>query len=1201
MSGTIAQLGIEVDSGDAVKAATDLDKLVDAGKDAEEAAKRTGSAWEQALAGMAGDTKQIVKELQALNAKQDTTAQLMATVGRSLAEATQGLKTTTAATTELTTAEVKLGESSEDAKSRLLAMAKASLESSDYYQRLTTSMETNSAAMDASGSSASSLAALARRLKADSDALVGSTDKQAEAAKKSAAATGVQAEGLQALLGKINPAIAALDKLDQQQAQLQKYKAAGLIDADTFREYSTRIDASRQKLGDFEDGLRKTGTTSKQTEQALRQLPMQVTDFFTSIAGGQNIALAFLQQGGQIKDSFGGVGATFDALGARIKSLFTGGAGAAVLGESLAGIAVNAKDMAESTGKAGESLSDLAEGANTAADATKNAKEATDALRAATPPLGVGLGLILGGAVVAAAAIAALGLAYKQGSAESTAYTTALAMTGNTAGTTAAQLSVMAKSVSESNGTINEAAASLALLAASTRIPVTSFEMIATAAANFEDATDKAASETVANFEKIAKDPVKAVIALNESMNFLTVSTYEQITSLERQGRTQEAATLASKAYADSLNTVSANVKANLGVIEAAWKDVADGAKGAWDAMLNVGREKSFADKMSDLEKRIADFKAQGESVGGSYGASLAANGVAKLEAEKTQLLLEKGEQDRRAAAKGFAQQQEQKALSAAEHIGKVRESFQSNEQKRDKEILDYRKRVEELRKNNAASPLLDEKLVAQDIQNIKNKYKDPKAPSAGAVDLTGYNAAQNALKEIQAEYANTQKQLDAAQKAGLISQQEYLLKREALIGNEKDEVASAYEAEIAALEAAKAKASTTAEQRIQLDQKIEDARADMVRAQKAADSELDVLAKNEQGRLRKQEQAVQTYTNALQQQVDTLREQGQRAAAGLGQGDRQRGLTDQQNAIDDRFNSQKLDLANQYGDGSRGMSLDEYTQKLAALKATQQGLHDTVQANYDEMTAAQGDWSAGASSAWQNYLDSARDVAGHTKSLFTNAFSSMEDAIVNFAMTGKLSFADFTKSILADMARIATRQASSALLSSVVGAATSYFTGGSGATGAATAGAAESGAQSFGSQFDASSASLSFGGGRAVGGAVEPNTFYEVNEKGPELFNQGGRSYLMTGASGGSVTPLTSGGGPALAAMSGTGGGNTYNFPVAVSVQTSGSEGGGVSQEASAQLGKGIQQAAKTEAETAIARALQPGGSIWRLTNGRG
>ncbi len=186
--------------------------------------------------------------------------------------------------------------------------------------------------------------------------------------------------------------------------------------------------------------------------------------------------------------------------------------------------------------------------------------------------------------------------------------------------------------------------------------------------------------------------------------------------------------------------------------------------------------------------------------------------------------------------------------------------------------------------------------------------------------------------------------------------------------------------------------------------------------------------------------------------------------------------MTDQQNGIDDRFNQQRLELANQYGDGSRGMNLDEYNAKLKALKATQQDLHDTVQANYDDMTAAQGDWSAGASSAWQNYLESARDVAGQTKSLFTNAFSSMEDAIVNFAMTGKLSFADFTKSILADMARIATRQASSALLSSLVGAATNYFVGSGTSSPPTSAGSTQAG-------YD----NVDFSGYRAAGGPVSP------------------------------------------------------------------------------------------------------------------
>lgn len=81
-------------------------------------------------------------------------------------------------------------------------------------------------------------------------------------------------------------------------------------------------------------------------------------------------------------------------------------------------------------------------------------------------------------------------------------------------------------------------------------------------------------------------------------------------------------------------------------------------------------------------------------------------------------------------------------------------------------------------------------------------------------------------------------------------------LKREALIGNERDEVTAAYEAEIAALEAAKAKKTTSAAQSIQLDQKIADARAGMVKAQKDADTQLEVLATNETGRLARQERS---------------------------------------------------------------------------------------------------------------------------------------------------------------------------------------------------------------------------------------------------------------------------------------------------------------------------------------------------------
>lgn len=46
------------------------------------------------------------------------------------------------------------------------------------------------------------------------------------------------------------------------------------------------------------------------------------------------------------------------------------------------------------------------------------------------------------------------------------------------------------------------------------------------------------------------------------------------------------------------------------------------------------------------------------------------------------------------------------------------------------------------------------------------------------------------------------------------------------------------------------------------------------------------------------------------------------------------------------------------------------------------------------------------------------------------------------------------------------------------------------------------------------------FGGGKAVGGPVSPNTMYRVNENGPELLSVNGKDFLMMGNSGGSITP---------------------------------------------------------------------------------
>ncbi|UVM02025.1 phage tail tape measure protein [Pseudomonas atacamensis] len=822
-----------------------------------------------------------------------------------------------------------------------------------------------------------------------------------------------------------------------------------------------------------------------------------------------------------------------------------------------------------------------------------------------------------------AGVLGALGYAYFDAQKQAREFNVAINGGSNDAGQSIASLKVMAETagaITENFAGAREAVIALASGAATSGVQM---QNLAQAAAAIGEVTGKGAGDIAKSLANAGDTATEAAEKISDQYGLLTYEQYQTIKAIDDQGDHQRALDTLSEDLNQSAQERLKNYRESLSDIERDWDRVKVAIKGAYAEV----RSEIFPDlaKQIEITQRVLDTR-KGGGVTGAISNGLSSlnsflglndgendDSTPALEAKLAGLKARLSASESNTAATGEATRANKELIAVQKELDKQMDNLNPLPKRRDayKKLDDqFTKLYQNAEKTGQKSALLDgvqfdgKKFSGgaydQLRKAIDEQKKDLKA-AAGSVDLSGFNDSKNALNTVLAEYKNAQKDLEASQKTGLISQADYLQAREAMIGNERDEVTAAYETEIAALEAAKSKAGTSAAQRIQLDQKIADARAAMVKVQQDADTELSVLAKNEEGRLKKQTEAVNTYSSALQQQVKTLRDQGQRAAAGIGLGDRQRDLMSQQNGIDDRFNQQKLDLANQYGDGSRGMSLDEYTQKLAALKATQQDLHDTVQANYDEMTAAQGDWSAGASSAWQNYLESAQNAAGQTKSLLTNAFSSAEDAVASFAINGKFSFSNFTKSVLADMAKIAARQATSQGLSALFGlaasAAGSYFGGGGGnglAAGSAGAVSSDLGASQAGyTGFDLS-------GYRAAGGPVAPNSLYEVNELGPELYNEGGRSFLMTGANGGSITPLTTGGGPALAAMSG-GGGNTYNFPVAVSVQTSGSDGSGVSHETTNQLGKSIQQAAKTEAETAIARALQPGGSIWRLTNGRG
>src|SRR5690606_22686402 len=137
----------------------------------------------------------------------------------------------------------------------------------------------------------------------------------------------------------------------------------------------------------------------------------------------------------------------------------------------------------------------------------------------------------------------------------------------------------------------------------------------------------------------------------------------------------------------------------------------------------------------------------------------------------------------------------------------------------------------------------------------------------------------------------------------------------------------------------------------IQLDQRIGAARTAMVKAQQDADSQLAILAINEEGRLTKQAHAIQTYVDALDQQAAALQRQGERAAAGVGMGDRQASLSGALNSIEDHANQLRLDLARDKADKARNMSAEEYQQKLDAINRSEKELAEATIDNYELMT----------------------------------------------------------------------------------------------------------------------------------------------------------------------------------------------------------------------------------------------------------
>ncbi|HDS9364187.1 phage tail length tape measure family protein [Klebsiella pneumoniae] len=510
-------------------------------------------------------------------------------------------------------------------------------------------------------------------------------ERAATSAGKVTKATDEEKQSLSELLDRIDPVNAALNKLDKQQQDLAKFKSKGMVDTDTFDLYSKKIEETRNRLTGFRDGLGKTGQSAAQTAFAMRMIPAQMTDIIVGLSTGQSPFMVLMQQGGQLKDMFGGIGPAIKGVGGYV------------------------------------------------------------------------LGLI-NPVTLAAAAVGVLGLAYYKGSQEQDEFYKSLTLSGNLVGKTTGQLADMAARVSVvANSTTGVTAATLNQIVSSGKVAAESLERVTTAVVEISEITGIASEKLVGDFNDIAADPVAAITKLNDQYHFLTLATYNQIKALQDEGNQQDAARVASDAYANAMQQRANDIHQNLGILERAWDSLAKTAKGAWDAMLDIGREQTGTERISQIRKEL-------DWIDKAAGGKLFFGGrKAELEDELNNLQSQITTEGVLTEIISSHDKAEQQRIKTQQEADRVNQQYLSNADKRNKAI----KQQSEFLKAGAITA----EQYAKNVSRINEMYKDPKPPKTPKGKAYTEDAATRLLDQINQQTTAMQSQLDASDKLNSATQ----------------------------------------------------------------------------------------------------------------------------------------------------------------------------------------------------------------------------------------------------------------------------------------------------------------------------------------------------------------------------------------------------------------------------------------------
>lgn len=187
-----------------------------------------------------------------------------------------------------------------------------------------------------------------------------------------------------------------------------------------------------------------------------------------------------------------------------------------------------------------------------------------------------------------------------------------LILTGNYANKSASQLNEMARTLAGGGITRGEMALSISSVVGTGVFSNNEIFRVSKAAAQMNYITGQAIDTTIDQFKRLQDEPLQMSLELEKANHHLTASQLEQIRTLELQGNKTEAAKLAIDAYAQSINDGANDISDSLGFLESAWINIQREAKKAWDAMLDIGRDKGVTEKLTTYKEQLYQLQLHG-------------------------------------------------------------------------------------------------------------------------------------------------------------------------------------------------------------------------------------------------------------------------------------------------------------------------------------------------------------------------------------------------------------------------------------------------------------------------------------------------------------------------------------------------------------------------------------------------------------